>query len=384
MAVLCLAVLAAVMAAIHATVYFMSKRDMEAQLKENAKGIAISVANCIMMDLVGFRGFLVSMDAGSDYYGKMHGYLASVKRGSLIGHLYVERGADNGSSGFLMDGELDHSAPGKQTELDELRRRETAGLKEAIRSTKTPLGYGPIRLGEWGEVMGALAPVLGEGGEVLGLVGVDIDESGIQSHLRRLNRTLLLTYLLIFALAYASLLEFSNMAIDRLFKDKLTGAYTKRYFDGLLNDEMLRSAKHGKGMSLLMLDLDYFKAVNDEYGHPFGDTVLAAVSEVLRHSIRPCDHFVRYGGDEFAIVMADVSPKNAMAAAERIRRAVEDTHIFNRERDSHISITVSIGVADHGNTPQSGQEMIESADRALYQAKVKRNMVVVYDSNAFP
>jgi diguanylate cyclase (GGDEF)-like protein len=213
---------------------------------------------------------------------------------------------------------------------------------------------------------------------VLGRVGVDIDGSHLYSHLSRVNRALLTIDALILAIALASLLGFSDAVIDRLFKDKLTGAYTKRYFDVLLHEEIARCVRHGRGMALLMADLDHFKNVNDEYGHVFGDKVLASVSEAIRAAIRPSDYFVRYGGEEFAVILPNLGAKSALEAAERMRRSVEESPVLNEERQTPVTITISVGVASFGNLAQNAPALVEGADKALYQAKAKRNTVAVF------
>jgi len=371
--VLCMSALAAVLALVHATVYFTGRRDMEAHLEESAKCIAVSVAGCIMMDIGEYRELLRTMDAGSAYYGRMQAYLASVKKSGGIRYIYTERKVDARTAEFVLDGEPvggpDYSPPRQRDELD--------ASEEAVYSTKAPAGYRSAGFGKWGRLLGAHAPILDECGEVLGIVGVDMDGSHIYGHLGMVNRALLLTYALVLGIGLASLLGFSDALVDRVFKDKLTGAYTKRYFEGLLDDEMAHAVRHGKGMGLMMMDLDHFKAVNDTYGHVFGDKVLAAVSEAIRGSMRPTDYFVRYGGEEFAVIVSRAGPRSVAEAAERMRRAVEDAPVMNEGSGGPVPITISIGVASFTNLSQSAKGLIEDADRALYRAKEKRNAVAI-------
>jgi diguanylate cyclase (GGDEF)-like protein len=383
--VLCMAALAAVLAAIHTAVYFTGKRDVEAQLMESAKGIAASVASCLMLDAGEYGAFLDSMDAGSPYYGRMQGYLASVKASSDIVYVYTERRIDALTSEFVLDGEpvgaAGYSPPGQRETLDVGRNGEAIALKERIYSSKAPEGYRSTEFGRWGRLLGAYAPILGEDGEAMGLVGVDMDGSHLYGHLRRVNGALMLIDALIMSIALASLLGFSDALMDRLFKDKLTGAYTKRYFEGLLSDEIAHSLKHGSGMALLMADLDHFKSVNDTYGHVFGDTVLASVSETIRGAIRPSDYFVRYGGEEFAVIMPNADPRGVMDIAERMRAAVEGAPIFNESANEQVRITISVGVAIFGYLSQNPGGLVENADKALYQAKIRRNMVAMFEQS---
>jgi diguanylate cyclase (GGDEF)-like protein len=382
MTVLCMAALAAVLAVIHTAVYFTGRDDMETQMKESAKGVAVSVANCIVMDAGEYRAFLGTMDVGSAYYKRLQAYLASVKEAGKIQYIYTERRIDDSAYEFVLDGEPaaspKYSKPGDRERLDRDRHGEVIAIKEGVYSKKEAAGYRSADFGKWGRLLGAFAPIVGEDGEVLGRVGVDIDGSHLYSHLSRVNRALLTIDALILAVALASLLGFSDAVIDRLFKDKLTGAYTKRYFDVLLHDEIARCVRHGRGMALLMADLDHFKKVNDEYGHVFGDRVLAAASEAIRGAIRPSDCFVRYGGEEFAVILPGVGPRSALEAAERVRRSVEESPVPNEEAQAPIAITISVGVANFSNLTQDAAALVEGADRALYQAKATRNAVAVF------
>jgi diguanylate cyclase (GGDEF)-like protein len=122
-------------------------------------------------------------------------------------------------------------------------------------------------------------------------------------------------------------------------------------------------------MALMMIDLDHFKRVNDA----FGDGVLVTVSKTIRDSIKSDDYFVRYGGEEFAVMMTYQNPGAPATAAERLRRAVAGTPVFCAE-ETPMRMTVGIGVALHG-TGESAAELLERADRALYGAKAVRNAV---------
>jgi diguanylate cyclase (GGDEF)-like protein len=223
-------------------------------------------------------------------------------------------------------------------------------------------------------VIAAYAPIVGEGGENYGLMGVDMDGRCLYSHARRSFTAMAAASQAIICLAFVCLLRFSDYMLDSVLKDKLTGAFAKRRFEGLLNEGIRNSAQRGRGMALMMIDLDHFKRVNDTYGHAFGDEVLVTVSKTIRDSIKSDDYFVRYGGEEFAVMMAYQNPGVPASAAERLRRAVSGTPIFCAE-GTPMRMTVSIGVALHG-AGQSARELPERADRALYEAKTVRNTVI--------
>jgi diguanylate cyclase (GGDEF)-like protein len=152
--------------------------------------------------------------------------------------------------------------------------------------------------------------------------------------------------------------------------DALTGLWNRRVFSDRLDDECARHARYGGTLCLLMLDLDVFKAVNDQHGHISGDAVLVAVADLLRRTLRATDLPCRYGGDEFAVVLPQTAKTEAFAVAEKVRRAVSDlvVEVAPGGAPRRLEVRVSIGVAASrpGTEPL---ELLEAADRALYQAK---------------
>jgi two-component system cell cycle response regulator len=162
--------------------------------------------------------------------------------------------------------------------------------------------------------------------------------------------------------------------------DPLTGLHNRRHFEERLGSELAASQRHGHPVSLLLCDVDHFKAINDEYGHLAGDETLKMVAFVLRGAVRKEDVLARYGGEEFVVVARETAMDGAQALAERIRRAVEKSRCAWQGHDLgvtvSIGVTVSVGLAEFvpGRTER---DLIESADRALYVAKQGgRNKVV--------
>lgn len=156
--------------------------------------------------------------------------------------------------------------------------------------------------------------------------------------------------------------------------DPLTGLANRRAFAQRLGEECARHLRYGGAVSLLMIDIDQFKQVNDRFGHPAGDAVLVTVAEVLRASLRATDLPVRYGGDEFAVVLPQISKTEAFAVAEKIRSEMEDLlPLSNGEAGDRpdMAVHVSIGVATAGGAVSCPEDLLEAADRALYQAKQK-------------
>jgi diguanylate cyclase (GGDEF)-like protein len=154
-------------------------------------------------------------------------------------------------------------------------------------------------------------------------------------------------------------------------RDGLTGAYNRRYFDQMLDEELKRAKRSRQPLALILIDVDHFKSLNDHYGHPTGDAVLRAIVRSLTAALRrPGDLLARYGGEEFAVILPGVDLYGAMDVAERMRISVEERQIPNCDRDTARVVTLSIGVVcAQAAAEDSPQEMLDRADAALYRAK---------------
>ena len=158
--------------------------------------------------------------------------------------------------------------------------------------------------------------------------------------------------------------------------DELTKLHNRRYFIEALEGEFERASRYEIEMALIMVDLDHFKKINDTYGHPSGDMVLSKIGGILKKHVRRNDIACRYGGEEFAVILSNVSRENIYAAYDRFREMVSE-HLFEYE-SNQFHITVSIGIA-FSNNAESANDLLFQADQALYQAKdTGRNKTVTY------
>lgn len=173
--------------------------------------------------------------------------------------------------------------------------------------------------------------------------------------------------------------RYQDMLAERAHIDALTGMWNRAHFDARLQAEVAGARRYGRRLSLLMLDLDHFKNVNDRFGHPFGDHVLQGVGDRLLRASRGSDVPCRYGGEEFGIILTDTSGDSALLVAERLREGIASLEFHAKGK--RVPVTVSIGVASPDYLEQganvTSERLVAEADAALYAAKrAGRNCVV--------
>jgi diguanylate cyclase (GGDEF)-like protein len=160
-------------------------------------------------------------------------------------------------------------------------------------------------------------------------------------------------------------------------RDELTKAYNYRYFVQKLEEEKRRTARYNLPLSLIMVDIDWFKKLNDSYGHEAGNKVLERLSSIIKNCTRDVDIFARYGGEEFAIILPQTPLSEAKVISERIRKRVEQ-ETFETNEGRKMRITVSIGLTSFPENGKSEEEIIAIADQAMYHAKGEgRNKVCI-------
>ncbi|MDI6786332.1 MAG: diguanylate cyclase [bacterium] len=151
--------------------------------------------------------------------------------------------------------------------------------------------------------------------------------------------------------------------------DELTGLYNYRYFSSKLDSEILRSQRYKRVFSLIIMDIDDFKLINDNYGHKQGDVVLKTLAKIMKDTTREVNILARYGGEEFTIILPEENIRGAMVVAERIRSNVEKHNFSYIEKGGHLKITISLGVSEYPANGESEDQLVRNADKALYRAK---------------
>ena len=186
------------------------------------------------------------------------------------------------------------------------------------------------------------------------------------------------------ALANQAAIAVDNAQLYELAtKDGLTKLYIHRHFYFLLESEIKRVQRYHHVLSLLMMDIDNFKQVNDTYGHLVGDIVLKEIAATIQKTIRHVDIPARYGGEEFTIILPETAALNAVIIAERLRQKISEIEV---KVDENIILrpTVSIGIAEFPNAADGIKELIDCADKALYVSKENgKNCIHLYFDGQF-
>ncbi len=163
--------------------------------------------------------------------------------------------------------------------------------------------------------------------------------------------------------------------------DELTGLFNRRHFNERFEREVQRARRYSRPLTVLMIDIDYFKNFNDVNGHLMGDEILKRVAHTLESNIRKADLLARYGGEEFVIILPEIDKNHALRVAEKLRSTIEEKRFPKQETQPNGNLTISLGLASFPEDSTDARELVDLADRALYRAKAEgRNRVVAYNS----
>ena len=196
------------------------------------------------------------------------------------------------------------------------------------------------------------------------------------------SRSILTLGIIIILLICLTGLAISERMTSLIIKEGLTGLFNQIYIRQRLEEEIYRSKRYNHPLSLLMIDLDNFKGLNDRYGHTAGDHLLKYFSRLILETVRPSDIAARYGGEEFLIILPETSKEEAQTVAERLRKRISLYPFRIDSRKEDIQFTISIGVSSFPEYGQTADELITLADTALYQAKKEgKNKVAIYSNN---
>jgi diguanylate cyclase (GGDEF)-like protein len=309
------------------------------------------------------------------YYKKMLKLLQKVKKETDVDYIFTEKKVSETEIAYILDGEdPDSESFSPLGTRDSMSKEELKAFNEGI-ATKTDL----IEDKYWGYYITGFAPIFDKtNGEVIGLVGVDFSLEHAKEIINGATANIFIIFLLINILISITVYKLLYIYHKRLKIDYTTGLYNKRYFEDYLKMAVQIVQQKGEPLSLMMVDVDNFKKINDKYGHIAGDKVLKAIAGIMQMNLRDMDICSRFGGDEIVIILPGTNEVDAAVAAERIREKVFNLDLNIDDMDS-IGVTLSIGIAELKNGMR-GDKLTEHADKALYVSKnTGKNKVTIYN-----
>lgn len=203
----------------------------------------------------------------------------------------------------------------------------------------------------------------------------------LQARFSGLDRSAMDSRLDVAATVIRNAIEFNHRFASLTSIDSLTGIYNRQFLDRQLPVEIERAMRSGAALSMLVLDVDDFKRINDELGHKKGDEALVAISDIIRRNLRKVDMPFRYGGEEIVILLPGTPEFEALHTAERLRRVVSQYRGFKDPYGKVRDLSVSVGVAVYPDTARTGEQLFAQADEAMYRAKQRGKNQVVLHSN---
>ena len=344
-----------------------------------ARNVAISIAHLIEQDMEPYRKLVNSMGYGDPqfdeaYYLHTNALLREIKQEIDADFIYTEAVVSDSEIAYILDAE-DMASEG----FSAFGEREGITENELIAHTqRMSLFTEVVDYPEWGKLITGFAPIVDTADEtVVGLVGVDFALEKVGDMLRNISIVIALSFVTLIILISLVMYILILLRIESQKTDYLSGLHSKKFHEFRLKDAIDDALSTKRPLSLMMIDIDRFKAINDTYGHQVGDRALKSIADVLKLNTRVVDICSRYGGDEFVVILPEMNLKDAVIAGQRI---VDKVQQISQDFDGLAAgeLTVSIGIAQWSldETPES---LMEKADKALYQSKeTGRNKLTVY------
>ena len=349
------------------------------ELGQNAQNMAVTMSSLIERDAEDFKTLAAveNYQAGTydkKYYAEMESVFNNIKKQSGVSYLYAEKRIPGSRIAYIFDGEnYDDPDFSEIGDTEELQKSE-----KAVYETGIPYATGIVLDPKWGNYISGFSPIRDpDTGSVLGIVGVDYSLDYLTKIMNNIRNIFVFGIAVIMLLSSVLVYHFVQSSFNTQATDYMTDL-RNRYFHELQLRRTVGKAKYRKtALSLMMIDLDDFKRINDTHGHPAGDSVLKAVAQVLKNQTRDTDLCSRYGGDEFVVMLPFTDAAQAAHIADRIRAAIEKTETL-AESKQNIPATVSIGVAEW-EKGMTAETLTANADKALYTAKGRGgNIVTIY------
>ncbi len=342
---------------------------------EGLRAVTVAEAVAETVDVGWFARWQADMETIPEYE-RLRGRATSLVDRDRIKRIAVIRFAGGNRVEHVMnlpaDGSEDYKDPG---EMEQPQPGDSF-------LERTP-GYHGVKLAAPGAYMGGWAPVFRDGVPI-GQVTVAVDVNETQKAMDTAYIAIEVTMLAIILLAGLTAFKFASAFEKTAVTDGLMGIYNHKYFKQRLEQEVEKARRYGQQTTMVLLDIDFFKRVNDTFGHATGDLVLKCLAKWVTESSRTTDVVARYGGEEIAVILPHTGVAGAQEFAERLRLKVSNQVVRDPEEDAEFRVTVSIGVGQW----EKGMDMldlIKHTDAALYHSKhAGRNRVSIYQEELLP
>lgn len=351
------------------------------ELGKSARNIAITAASFIEQDIepykeLTFTDEYVEGNFDEIYYEKMQETFRDIKRKTGVAYIFTEKKVSDKEIAYILDGEEPNSecfyCLGS---LDRMKDIELQAYNEGI-TISSELIHDRVS----GDFIKGFAPIMDyKTGKIIGLVGVDFTLDYVKNMINGVKTIIFTSILIIILLVTIVVNRILNMRAKSLETDYLTGLYSKNYYENHLNIIIKDAQLKEIPFSIIMIDVDDFKEINDQFGHIIGDKVLKSVAKIMQSNMRSVDICSRYGGDEFIVILPETKNEHAVLISERILDRISNLDLDNEGID--INISLSIGIAEW-KRDMSSENLIECADKAMYISKnTGKNKVTVYKYN---
>jgi diguanylate cyclase (GGDEF)-like protein len=370
----------AVLAASGLSFYGYLERVIVDSFGAQAEAMASVVARLVESRMGEYGELRVEADAAKPVYREMKALFRRMLSDGFIRFVYTERMISEDRIEYVLDSEEEGSPEaspiGQADDLDPLDR--------AAFGTGRGVHGGLVEDPKWGSLITGFAPIFDpDSGKLEGLAGVDVAAGTVAEILARARLLILLVALVVLALALVPALGIADRLSRQLLIDPLTEAKAKRSILPDLAQATARAASASLPLAVIVLDLDLFKRVNDDYGHQVGDMVLRAAAQAMKTVLRYDDRLYRYGGEEFVLIMLGAPEARALQVAESMRKSVESTPIaIEGGRELRVTVSAGLALLARGEGPEG---LLKRADEAMYEAKrLGRNRVSLSRGSSAP
>lgn len=308
----------------------------------------------------------------SAYYERMQALFRKIKAETAVAFIYTEKQISETELAYILDGEDPESDLFSPLgSKDFLTAAELKVLRE-----KTPAASGIVQDAQWGGYLAGFAPIIDHRtGELAGLVGVDYPADYIDQVNNGVLFIILLFSIILILPLVVILNRLLNMRNMSMYTDCMTGLFNKSYYDQFLAESIRKVRAKGGSLSVIIIDVNDFKQVNDTFGHTFGDGVLMDISKSIKENTRSMDISCRYGGDEFAVILPDTSLKDATVIGKRIEEKIREKNYVKGHHAFRIS--VSMGVYEWLED-MSAEELTDVADQLMYAEKKAKGIPQIH------